>query len=276
MPVARLIKLELENGIRLSFDEGSPLEVETSQAGDLLRSTFRVRSGSTGGPVTKFSMAITAQGTEVALDFKQPTLSYATREKGQLFIAVENWPGRDLEGRRVVVDAGHGGTEPGATAPGSPPEKEHTLSIASTVADLLRKSGAEVLMTRSGDETVSLKERTTRANAWKADLFLSVHINSFSSESAHGLETFHFPGSAEGRILAQKIQTELVSELKRWNRGVKTASFYVLRETTMTSALAEVGFLSNPEERKLLSDPSFRTRAALALWRGVRSYLSPK
>lgn len=175
----------------------------------------------------------------------------------------------------VVIDPGHGGTDPGATGPGGLEEKTANLAIARAMAAALAGQ-AETVLTRQGDTTTSLKARTDLANLRKATLFVSVHNNAATSPQANGTETYHYPGSRLGTLLAQCIQKRLLAALQRRDRGVKEANFYVLRRTNCPAALAEVAFVSNPQEAALLATADFANRAGRALAAAVVDYLGQK
>ncbi len=180
-----------------------------------------------------------------------------------------------LTGKLIVLDPGHGGSDPGAVAPTSRlEEKAGTLDIALKLKALLEKAGAKVLMTRSTDEYVTLSGRTDLANKAQADLFLSIHHNSHTKLDANGIEVLYSSGEERQR-LASALQQELVSSLGLRNRGtVARPEIYVTRESKMISALAEIGFISNKTEEALIKDPAFRQKAATALYNGLRKFFS--
>jgi N-acetylmuramoyl-L-alanine amidase len=209
--------------------------------------------------------------------------------------------------RCIVIDAGHGGQDTGTIGPGGLAEKDVTLDIARRLRASLRAElpGVRIVMTRDGDRFVSLEERTATANANDADLFISVHANASQSSSASGIETFvadpealravreeqarrsnqlfasvSFASQvAESRSLARFVQGSLVrgvsakSPKSAKDRGIKHASFAVLRGARMPSILAEVSFVSNPEDENRLRTPGFRQRIASSLTAGVRAYV---
>jgi len=108
----------------------------------------------------------------------------------------------------------------------------------------------------------------------KADLFVSIHNNSAFSSEAEGTETLYFPDSQEGQALARLIQNELVSNLKRTDRGIKPrGDLVVLKYTNMPAVLVECAFLSNPVERKLLQEKEFRALTVKAIYQGIDKYL---
>lgn len=216
--------------------------------------------------------------------------------------------------RRIVVDAGHGGKDPGTRA-GSLREKDIVLDIARLVRDELIAAGFEVIMTRDTDVFVPLEKRAFIANDSGADLFLSIHANAARSHRARGLETFYLNladspeaeevaarENATARVrmadmpkLIEQIMNnnridesrELAGAMQRamarrvlgkekhpLNRGVKTAGFHVLLGAKMPAILVEVGFVSNRTEAKLLRTEEHRKKLASAIAEGVTGYLT--
>lgn len=200
----------------------------------------------------------------------------------------------------VAIDPGHGGGDSGAvgilpagTATGLPPrvdsqgrtvleEKDVNLDIGLRLNAWLQAQGGRTILTRSQDlaggdqpyttEGADLKARVDIANAAAADIFVSVHNNYLSAGGA-GTETFHFYySSAAARILAGDVHAQVVAALGLPDRGVKTAGFYVLRNTWMPAILVEGAFLSNPAEALLLADPAVRQRIAEAIGRGIAAF----
>jgi N-acetylmuramoyl-L-alanine amidase len=174
-----------------------------------------------------------------------------------------------LRGLTIVVDAGHGGHDNGAMGARSR-EKDHALDISRRLANNLRSRGANVLMTRDGDYFVTLQGRSDFANSRKADIFVSVHINSFKSTSA-GTETFYY--TAHSLPLAREVHKELAKATGLKNRGVTQARFSVVRKSLMPSVLTETAFISNSREEALLIQPQFRERVARGLGQGVQNYV---
>ncbi len=180
----------------------------------------------------------------------------------------------------ICVDAGHGGYDPGAIAPSNKlNEKDVNLAVALKLRDLLKAADFNVIMTRSTDVFVGLKERAQIANNAKTDLFVSIHHNSAESSAAVGTAVYSYPGSQEGGKLAESIQEELVKALGWANTagkddGTHTANFAVLRETLMTAVLCESAYMSNPEEAKLLATDEFRQKEAQGIYNGIVKYLN--
>lgn len=217
----------------------------------------------------------------------------------------------------VVIDPGHGGKDPGASGRNGTKEKNIVLNIARHLRDYLQKnSSARVLMTRDSDVFVELEDRAAFANKHKADVFISIHINSHKKRSIKGLELYHFGEASDPRalevaarengtplqddapawqfILADKLHDKkiedsqelawvtkkaLVKHLRSFykvkDHGVKTAPFFVLRMTTMPAVLAEVAFISNPKEEKLLKSAKYQKRMARGIYNGLKAYMTP-
>jgi N-acetylmuramoyl-L-alanine amidase len=181
---------------------------------------------------------------------------------------------------KIVIDPGHGGADPGAVGPTGLKEKDVALAISKQVADLLRPI-CTVMMTRTTDirlgstQRADLQARVAIAEKEKADRFLSIHCNSFSDRNVRGIETFAYSPGGNGEKLARAIQAELIKATGLNDRKVKFSgsSMYVLKYTSMSAVLTETGFISNPDEEKLLRDPSFQSKAARAIALGVARHL---
>ena len=186
-----------------------------------------------------------------------------------------------LLGSVIVLDPGHGGSDPGAIGPSGLQEKNINLAIAQKTAQYLRAQGATVILTRNTDIFVGLTDRPNVVTQNGADLFLSIHSNSFSSIEAMGTSTYHVRSQLEGMdevrnmgiSLAKSIQAALINNIKRTNRGVQQADFVVLTKSQVPAALAEIAFISNPVEERLLGDASFQDQTARALTQGIADYL---
>lgn len=182
-----------------------------------------------------------------------------------------------IAGKTIVIDAGHGGSDVGAIGKNGLLEKDVTLKVALLLEDYLAEAGANVLMTRRTDVDVArpnatdaeeLQSRVDVANDNDADLFLSIHIDSFVSPDAHGTTVYIHDDALLGKCLHDELQ----NRLDRTDRGVKFANFYVLRHTTMPASLVELMFISNAEEEKLLGQHDTHVQAARALFEGLRVY----
>lgn len=171
----------------------------------------------------------------------------------------------------VVIDAGHGGSDPGAQSVNSRWEKEVNLNIALKVKALLDKeSQIDIQMTRTGDTYPSLQDRVDFAEKADADLFISIHANS-ATASASGTETYYT--RSDSKKLAETIHKYLVKGTGLKDRGVKTASYFVTRETTMPAILLETGFLTNAADAAVLYSASKQQAIAEQIVIGIKEYL---
>ncbi len=175
--------------------------------------------------------------------------------------------------KRVCIDPGHGGHDPGAVG-GGVKEKDIALSVAKQIGAYLEVWGYAVMLTREDDTFVSLSGRAAKANSWGADLFISVHCNSAGDESANGVEVYHHERASEAaQEAAELIYTKLVAISDLRTRGIKEADFAVLRETKMPAVLVELGFVSNPGDRAKLISEDWQERAAETIVAGIREVL---
>lgn len=175
---------------------------------------------------------------------------------------------------KLCIDAGHGGSDPGAVGNGLL-EKNVNLAVARRLQAWLAADTADtrgggtwnVLMTRTNDATLSLSARTNAANAFAAETFLSIHMNGFSNPSANGSETFCWTGQSArpGGQYRNRLQAELLAAWRLRNRGVKEANFFVLRNTRMPAALLEGGFITNATDTIPMKDAARVDRLALGL-----------
>lgn len=176
-------------------------------------------------------------------------------------------------GKTVVIDAGHGGSDPGTSGNGIV-EKSLTLQLSKLAKKMLEDAGINVIMTRTSDTYVSLGDRSRKANSSNADLFLSFHGNAFNGEVS-GIETYWYDkyASAESERLARTIQDEVIRATGGRSRGAKKGNFHVIRETKIPSALLEVGFVDNPEEAKKLKQESYQKSIVQGAINGILSFL---
>ncbi len=173
---------------------------------------------------------------------------------------------------KICVDAGHGGSDPGAvgTDPFRLAEKEVTLQISLLLEQELQERGHSVVMTRRTDRTLGLLPRARFANRLRADLFLSIHANAAATASAEGMEVYHFPDSREGRRVAVAMLQSLITAFPdHKNRGVKEANFAVLRVTEMPAILVETEFITHPRQLEFLSDPESQEALVEAVADGI-------
>lgn len=199
-------------------------------------------------------------------------------------------PVAEGDGRRIVaIDAGHGGPDPGAIGVSGSREKDITLAIALKVEQVLKHAGIETVMTRTGDydlvrgedvphrQREDLTRRAALVNRSGAQLFVSLHANSFPSASWFGAQTFHLEDDEDGFRLASHVQAALVRELREVGpnrRRAAAADLRILRDVNVPAVVIEVGFLSHPEEESLLQQSEYQGRVAQAIANGILSFIA--
>ena len=175
---------------------------------------------------------------------------------------------------KICIDPGHGGKypagDPGAVN-GVLHESSAALEIAKKVGSLLEARGVTVKYTRTADNAVSLADRCKISDAFGADVFISIHLNSAENRNASGIETWRYTNvGARTKALAENVQTELIGATGAKNRGVKTtSSLYVLKNTTASAVLVECGFISNDAEAKKLFAENYQNKIASAIVSGI-------
>ncbi|MGY3777777.1 N-acetylmuramoyl-L-alanine amidase [Isobaculum melis] len=171
----------------------------------------------------------------------------------------------------IVIDPGHGGEDPGSTSQTNYYEKEITLSTAEAVAEKLRAAGANVVLTRTADEYVTLKERAQISQEMSADLFISIHYDSTEQVNAVSGTTTYYYGSKE-KAAADSINDALENTLPLDNLGVRKGNFYVLRENTQPSILLELGYMSSENDSAVVNSNQYRTKVANGVYEGLTDY----
>lgn len=174
----------------------------------------------------------------------------------------------------VVLDAGHGGEDPGAIQMGYN-EKDLTLPIVLETGRILGAAGIRVAYTRETDATVTLADRVQTADAYAATLFVSVHANAYTLKPAlNGIETYCFERGGPSETLAASVHKTVIAATGAADHGQRTANYYVLRNATMPAILLETGYMTNETECAKLVDPAYRTSIANGLAAGILDYLN--
>ncbi|MBR5746580.1 MAG: N-acetylmuramoyl-L-alanine amidase [Clostridia bacterium] len=184
-----------------------------------------------------------------------------------------------------VIDAGHGGEDPGAYA-GDLYEKDVNLKVALMLAQYLNANGFETALTRTEDKMLygdgnenrkkyyDLLNRVLNAESYGNAVFISIHMNKFPAESCRGIQTFYSGNNPLSKTLAESLQ-QSAAVLQPWNkRKIKDPddTIFLLERLKMPAVLVECGFLSNPEEAKLLSDDEYLKKLALTVYLGITGY----
>jgi len=171
----------------------------------------------------------------------------------------------------VVLDAGHGGKDPGAIAYSGAYEKDYTLSLTTKIYQLLLEEPfIKPVLTRSDDTFIELDERAAIANRIDADLFLSIHGNTYIP-SVSGTETYYY--SSASKYFADVVHQHVVEATGFRDRGVRQQDYKVLRLANMPATLVEVGYISNKEQEELLYDSNFQDKIARAIVNAIKQYL---
>lgn len=173
----------------------------------------------------------------------------------------------------IVLDAGHGGTDPGAVGNGLL-EKDIVLDLSLRVGKLLEARGASIKYTRTSDVFIELNQRAKMANDWKADYFLSLHINSAANSTASGFESFIYSEVNGGATAAYQNTVHrkvaaIFTAAGVPDRGQKKGNLAVLRQTHMPAILLEYGFINSPKDSCLLKDSTFLDKLAQATAYGI-------
>lgn len=174
---------------------------------------------------------------------------------------------------KVVIDAGHGGQDVGAIGDSGQYEKNFTLSVAKKVVNLLEQEPQiQVYMTRADDSFISQESRyrPKYANKLNADLFISIHGNTFSDSNVSGTETFYYHENSQ--TFAKAIQKHVAEATGFKDRGTTKKDLFVVKDTKMPSALIEVGYLTNPQDESKMWTDDFQNRVATSIVEGIKDY----
>ncbi len=188
---------------------------------------------------------------------------------------------------RVMLDAGHGGDDPGKIGINKALEKDINLQITLLVKQYLEQADVEVLLTRedehglydadaSNKKVQDMKRRIEKIDQACPDVTVSIHQNSYPEEAISGAQVFYYTGSKSGQELADKIQHSLVEKVEPENKRVIKAndSYFLLKKTKVPIVIVECGFLSNPAEADKLCTEAYQERVAWAIHLGILQYLN--
>ncbi|KMT21204.1 N-acetylmuramoyl-L-alanine amidase CwlD [Clostridium cylindrosporum] len=191
--------------------------------------------------------------------------------------------------KTIVIDAGHGGRDGGAVGKGGTLEKDINLLLAKKIKSYIEENGDNCIMIREVDEDLfgeigsgkskkqqDLKKRKDLIKEYNADLFISIHLNSFPNSK--GAQVFYQKGDENGQVLAKTLQDALVKNLDPNNKRIEKESntYYLLKNNDIPSVIVECGFLSNPSEENLLKDDSYQNKIATSVFYGIERYFELK
>lgn len=212
-----------------------------------------------------------------------PTKPAPTAAAPSTGINIPTFTSPGIKGKKIAIDPGHGGNDSGAIGPKGTAEKDATLRIAMRLKALLENAGAIVIMTRTTDTSIAsptasdsaeLQARCDVANSANADIFISIHNDSFTDRSAAGTTSYYYEKGDNSSHLADLLQQGIIEQVHTYNRGTKTANFYVIKHTNMPAVLVETAFISNPDEEALLASSDDAGRFAVGLYNGINKYFA--
>ena len=283
-----LVKPYMQNRLIINLQRTTPGKVDRDipLKNDLAK-RVKIQEVETGR--TRISIDLAHAAVEGA-SYNVYTLPEDRKAKKPYRLAIEIMPSavtvdgkvEGVKGHAIVLDPGHGGSDSGAIGPDGVTEKEVTLAVSKKVQALLQAGGARVIMTRETDRDVyginatDTQELQARVNvglyAPESEIFVSIHCNAFSNPAAHGMETYYYGGSYRGQRLATLLNEELAAAGGLYNRGVKTANFYVIKHTNVPASLIELGFITNYQEEHLLMDDAYQDKLAFAVAKAIGRY----
>lgn len=220
---------------------------------------------------------------ELAMGICLILTAFILAKQGAVFVSSDNATSKEP---CIVIDAGHGGSDPGKVGVNGALEKDINLALALKLKDLLEKKDLNIVLTRDSDaglysESAANKKVDDMQTRCKIitdanPLFtVSLHQNSYTSPEIKGAQVFYYGQSEEGKKLAELLQENLISHVDSQNTRVAKAneSYYLLKKTPTPTVIVECGFLSNPSEAELLSDSAYQDKLARAIYMGIISYL---
>ena len=212
-------------------------------------------------------------------------LTTGNAEEQNKYISTVSLP---ASGKTIVIDAGHGVPDEGAQTSNGTTEAETNLKIALKLQNLLEQSGCTVILTRSDENAIydidsktlkqkkisDIKNRVKIGNESSADIFVSIHLNKIPQSQYDGWQTFYKEGSEDGARLAKTIQENLNKTIqKENNRIAKTIDkIYIIKHVEIPTTIVECGFLSNPDEEKLLLEDEYQNKLAWGIYNGIIDY----
>lgn len=174
---------------------------------------------------------------------------------------------------KILVDAGHGGRDPGSPGASEKEEKLYTLSLAHKIYGLLQnENGITPIMTRLDDSYMTTDERVAMANHDQVDMFISLHANSFTNKNTRGTETYYH--NSNSITLANILHEQVVQATRFPDRKVRQMDYKVIKETTMPAALLEIGYISNPTEESIMTSEDMQNKVAASIVKGIKQYMN--
>ena len=213
------------------------------------------------------------------------TFTYSINKKKENTISTSSLP---VSNKVVILDAGHGRPDEGASGSTGTTEESINLAITKKVQKLLEQSGSIVILTRSDENGIynqdenslrnkkvsDIKNRVKIGNESSADIFVSIHLNKIEQSQYYGWQTFFKQNNEQSKKLAQNIQQSLNESIQKENKreSLKISGKYIIDHVEIPTSIVECGFLSNPEEEKLLQQDEYQSRLAWGIYTGIMNY----
>lgn len=178
----------------------------------------------------------------------------------------------DLKNQKIVIDPGHGGRDSGTIGAQGSLEKELTLKTSQLLYNKLKARGANVVLTRSNDQYVSLATRVSMAHYQNADAFISIHFDSINDRTVRGMTSYYY--HSYQKELAQTVHKSTIAQTKMKDRGVRQGNYHVIRENRQDAILLELGYLSNPTEEMLVKTSQYQDQVTNGIVQGLSNYFN--
>ena len=264
-------------------DATIPEDTGSDNLGDVIGKVTATSLNVRSGPgATYASVGSLTKGKIVTVESLNGSWAKVKYSGGQGYVSktylkLLNQTGSVLKNRIILMDAGHGGKDPGASSQGVT-EKSIVIKVAKLVEQKLKSAGATVIMSRTGDTYPSLQDRVALSKSTNTELFVSIHVNAAANKSVTGTETFYNlsanDNGAESKVLATKIQQEIIKNASMNNRGTKEGEFYVIKQMEIPSVLVELGFITNQQDLNKLVNDKYIEIYAQSIFNGIRDYYS--
>ena len=212
-------------------------------------------------------------------------MQISIKEKEELTVETTSTP---VSNKTVVIDAGHGSPDEGAESNNGTTEARINLKIALKVQKLLEQTGSTVILTRSDDNAIydldskslrqkkvsDIKNRVKIGNESSADIFVSIHLNKIPQQQYYGWQCFYNSKNENSKMLAEQLQENLNESIQKENKreALKIENKYLMEHVKIPIAIVECGFLSNPEEERLLQTEEYQSKLAWGIYTGIMNY----
>lgn len=282
-----IVLLKHGKGNEYSTGKATDTELVLQLKNNYMSASEKINQSFDDGPLRQLVVQDDGSGTLKAIFTLQKGAYCTVKESGDnLVITAYNQHEageQGLAGKTIVIDPGHGGSDPGAIGKVQGVTDANVgLTVGQKLRDMLEAQGAKVIMTRDTDIRVGLNDRPAVANQAEADLFVSIHANSSTKSAPNGIEIYYYAPSTNANLYAQNyVRKELATQVSNSMQSatgtksvVKTANYAVLRENDRPSILVETGYLSNAAEEALLASDSYRQKLASGIFEGIKNYLN--